>query len=173
MNQFKTLQTTPLAATARPGDCPNSEAKVPILRPRILLIEDNPDRLHLFRQWLHDTPYLPVEVTSGGQAMGMLRYGAEGVAGICLDHDLNSRPRTLSDEWVSGSDVVNIICRKIPSSVPVLVHSMNSVKAPDMVKRLQAARFSVTRVRMVILDRFIFDRWLGDVTEAWEDFASV
>lgn len=141
----------------------------PPLKPRILLIEDNIDRIALFRQWLTGTPYLPVEVTSGGQAMGMLRYGAEGVAGICLDHDLNSQPRTLSDEWVSGSDVVSLICRKVPKTVPILVHSMNTVKAPDMVNRLAGSGFSVTRIRMVILNQANFSDWLADVTVSWED----
>lgn len=138
------------------------------LRPRILLIEDNVDRIALFRQWLADTPYLPVEVTSGGQAMGMLHYGADGVAGICLDHDLNSQPRTLSDEWVSGSDVVSLICRKVPKTVPILVHSMNTVRAPDMVKRLSRSGFSVTRIRMVILNRANFNARLANVTDSWE-----
>ncbi|MDP1740961.1 cyclic-phosphate processing receiver domain-containing protein [Polaromonas sp.] len=141
----------------------------PTLQPRVLLIEDNADRIALFRQWLSGTPYIPVEVTSGGQAMGMLKYGAEGVAGICLDHDLNSQPRTLSDEWVSGSDVVNLICRKVPKTVPILVHSMNTVKAPDMVKRLSGAGFSVMRIRMVILNQANFSDWLADVSISWED----
>ena len=145
----------------------------PPLKPRILIIEDDGDRLALFRQWLSGTPYLPVEVTSGGQAMGMLHHGAEGVAGICLDHDLNSRPRTLSDEWVSGSDVVSLICRKVPKSVPILVHSMNTVQAPNMVKRLMGAGFSVTRIRMFILNRGNFHDWLCDVTDAWEDWSEV
>lgn len=144
----------------------------PRLRPRILLIEDNPDRNALFREWLQGTPYLLIEATTGGQAMGLLRHGAEGIAGICLDHDLNSRPMTAADEWVSGSNVATRICEKVPKAVPVLVHSMNTIKAPEMVKRLSGAGFSVTRRRMCILNRAMFHSWLTEVDDAWEHLCS-
>jgi hypothetical protein len=139
------------------------------LRPRLLVIEDNPSRIELFRQWTKDGPYGLIETTSGGQAMGTLKFGSEGIAGVCLDHDLNSRPKTRADEWVSGSDVVNTIVAKLPRWVPILVHSMNVTHAPLMVKRLQGAGYTTTRIRMVALDQERFQGWLDEVTEQWRE----
>lgn len=143
----------------------------PKLKPRILLIEDDPGRIDEFREWLKGTPFVLVEATSGGQAMGMLRHGSEGIAGICLDHDLNTSPRTQSDEWVSGSNVVNAIVANVPKRVPILVHSMNVTRAPQMVRRLEGAGFSVLRIRMVALHRENFSSWLRDAEETWVDWA--
>lgn len=138
------------------------------LKPRILLIEDAENRIQMFRDWIRGSPFVLVEATSGGQAMGVLQRGGEGIAGICLDHDLNSRPRTQSDEWVSGSDVVNALVANVPKWVPILVHSMNVTNAPLMVKRLQGAGFSATRIRMVALNQERFLTWLNDVIENWD-----
>ena len=112
----------------------------PRLKPRILLIEDNPERIQLFRQWIEE-PFVLIEATTGGQAMGIIQRGAEGIAGICLDHDLDSNPKTLSDAWTSGSDVVTAMCNnKVPRHVPILVHSMNTSGGHNMAKRLSGGR---------------------------------
>lgn len=137
-------------------------------QPRILLIEDNEHRIELFRDWIKGSPFILVEATSGGQAMGLVQKGSEGIAGVCLDHDLNSRPRTQSDVWVSGNDVVNAIVANLPKCVPILVHSMNVTHAPIMVKRLQGAGFAASRIRMATLDRERFLNWLNDVIENWD-----
>jgi CheY-like chemotaxis protein len=134
------------------------------LKPRIILIEDDPDRITLFRQWV-TAPFVLVEATSGGQALGLLKFGAEGIAGICLDHDLNTNPRTLMDNWTSGSDVVTMICGRIPRTVPILVHSMNTTKGHEMTRRLAGAGYSVTRVRFAVLTEERFRRWLDDVRD--------
>jgi len=139
------------------------------LKPRILIIEDDPQRIEKFQLWLQHTQFVPMVANSGGQAVGMFRYGAEAIAGICLDHDLNSNPRTDSDSWVSGSDVVQQILQKVPKHVPVLVHSMNTIQAPGMVSKLSRAGFSVTRIRMAILDQGRFRTWLADVEDNLED----
>ena len=141
----------------------------PRLKPRILLIEDDENRIELFRKWILGSPFALIEATSGGQAMGVLRYGSDGIAGICLDHDLNSRPRTQADEWVSGSDVVNAIVAKVSKRTPIRVHSMSVSRAPLMVKRLEGAGFSATRIRMVELDQPQFESWLEDVIDNWEE----
>ncbi len=139
------------------------------LKPRILIIEDDAERIEKFRTWLKPTQFLPMVANSGGQAMGMFRHGVDGVAGICLDHDLNSVPRTEADNWVSGSDVVQQILMKVPKRVPILVHSMNSIQAPGMVTKLKSGGFSVTRIRMAILDEYRFMNWLQDVTDNLDD----
>ena len=89
------------------------------LKPRLLLIEDNAERISLFRSWVVDTPYVLIEATTGGQAMGVVNRGGEGVAGICLDHDLNSSPKTEQDNTTSGSNVVNAIIKHWSWTCPV------------------------------------------------------
>lgn len=139
------------------------------LKPRLLLIEDDPDRIEKFRTWVVDTPFVLIEATTGGQAMGVVSRGAEGIAGICLDHDLNSSPKTAQDQLTSGSNVVAAIVKHIPKTVPILVHSMNVTKGEEMHRRLLGAGFSATRIRMAVLDQARFANWLVDVTESWED----
>lgn len=142
------------------------------LRPRVLLIEDNASRIDLFREWLAASPFAAdfvlLVATTGGQAMGVVQRGPSGVAGICLDHDLNSQPKTPSDERTSGSDVVNAILNKVPRWVPVLVHSMNTVMGENMHRRLRGAGFDATRIRMSALNAQLFEKWLGEVHENWD-----
>ena len=46
---------------------------------------------------------------------------------------------------------------------------MNTVQAPGMVKMLISGGFSVTRIRMAILDQDRFKTWLTDVEYTVED----
>ncbi len=63
-----------------------------MLKPRILLIEDDSGRIDVFTRWLKDTEFVLATVRSGGQALGMLSKGStESIAGILLDHDLSIR----------------------------------------------------------------------------------
>ncbi len=137
------------------------------LRPRILLIEDNSGRIELFRRWLEDSHFVLIEATTGGQAMGVVSRGAEGIAGICLDHDLNTQPKTDMDSRTSGSDIVTAICNRFPRTVPILVHSMNTTYGHEMHKRLEGAGFSATRIRMADLDALRFAAWLEEVRDNW------
>lgn len=143
--------------------------QIPTLKPRLLLIEDNQDRIDLFRAWVVGTPYVLIEATTGGQAMGVVNRGGDGVAGICLDHDLNSAPKTEQDNSTSGSNVVNAIIKHIAKTTPILVHSMNTTMDDQMHRRLKGSGFSATRIRMAILDERRFRQWLEEVTENWED----
>ena len=143
--------------------------QVPTLKPRLLLIEDDAERIALFRQWVVKTPFVLVEATSGGQAMGVVSRGGQGVAGIMLDHDLNTSPKTLQDQITSGSNVVTAIIKHMPKAVPILVHSMNASQGERMFRRLQGSGFSATRIRMAVLDERRFQHWLEDVSDCWED----
>ena len=143
------------------------------LKPRLLLIEDDPERIAQFRSWVTNTPYVLIEASSGGAAMGVVSRGAEGIAGICLDHDLNSSPKTLQDQLTSGSNVVNAIVKHIPRTVPILVHSMNVTKGEEMHRRLKGCGFTATRVRMAILTEVRFKQWLLDVADSWEDRSEI
>lgn len=139
------------------------------LSPRLLLIEDDADRIALFRQWVASTPFVLIEATTGGQAMGVVNLGGEGVAGIMLDHDLNTSPKTFQDQLTSGSNVVGAIVKRIPKHVPILVHSMNVTKGEEMFRRLNGSGFSATRIRMSALTDRRFSQWMEDVTDFWDD----
>ncbi len=141
----------------------------PLLKPRLLLIEDDPARIEKFRAWIAGTEFVLIEASSGGRAMGILRPGmAEGVAGILLDHDLEKQPVTDTDLRLSASHLINSMVRAVPRHVPVLIHSMNASQPPVMTKRLVAAGFSVTRMRMSSLTPDMFAAWLDDVRDSWE-----
>lgn len=140
------------------------------LRPRILLIEDDPERIATFRAWLTGTEFVQIEASSGGRALGILRKGmTEGIAGICLDNDLEKQPMTDIDHRMSGSGLISALTQSVPRSVPVLIQSMNAQMPPSMERSLKSAGFSVTRIRMVALTRELFHQWLEEVRDNWED----
>ena len=101
--------------------------------------------------------------------MGVVNRGGEGLAGICLDHDLSSSPKTQLDESTSGTNVVGAIINCIPRTVPILVHSMNHSMGEKMFRSLLGAGFSATRIRMSNLDAACFALWLQDVSDNWDD----
>lgn len=139
------------------------------LRPRILLIEDDAGRIAVFQGWLEGTEFVLMVVRSGGQALGMLRHGCEGVAGVLLDHDLSDAPLTSEDAHVSASDLLPLIRRVVPRWVPVLIHSHNLNKPVVMQRFLESAGFSVTRTRFASLQKEpgLFRSWLEDVRDNW------
>ena len=108
----------------------------PTLSPRILLIEDNPERIVLFRDWLVGSEFVLIEASSGGRAKGILKKGATGgIAGVMLDHDLDQQPMTDTDLLLSASNLIDSIVSSIPRSVPILIHSMNASKPPIKIGR--------------------------------------
>lgn len=140
------------------------------LSPRILLIEDNAERIALIREWLIGTEFVLIEASSGGRAKGILRKGGTaGIAGVMLDHDLEQQPMTPTDLLMSASHLMDSIVFSIPKTAPILIHSMNASKPPHMEKRLKSEGFSVTRIRMAILNRENFHQWLQEVRDNWED----
>lgn len=157
-----------IKATTSYLDSPNHPPSPVALAPRLLLIEDDMSRIEKFRNWTSGLPMVLIEATSGGQAVGVTRFGGEGIAGICLDHDLNSAPRTQLDLTTSGSNVVDGLVRNFARAIPVLVHSMNETRAVQMTQRLRGAGFRVTRIRMAELDAIGFANWLQDVDDYWQ-----
>lgn len=140
-----------------------------VLRPRILLVEDSPRRIEIFRQWLVGTDFVLIEAGSAGRAMGILRKGmTDGIAGLCLDHDLDQQPVTESDLSMSASNLLSAISLSIPRSAPVLIHSMNVKKPVMMERQLNSAGFSVTRTRFDALTKEFFGEWLAEVRDNWE-----
>ena len=142
----------------------------PALRPRLLLVEDDAGRTRRFTEWLEGSEFVLIAARSGGQAMGVLRQGAHGLAGLMLDHDLSDSPLTSTDASLSTSDLLPLIQRVVPRFVPVLIHSHNVSKPVVMQRALEQAGFSVTRTRYMLLDAepSRFTVWLQDVRDAWE-----
>lgn len=140
------------------------------LRPRLLLIEDDIGRVECFQRWLAGTEFVLIHVQSGGKAMGVLSRGCEAIAGVMLDHDLSDAPLTENDLSMSTSSVMPILCRVLPKTAPVLIHSHNASKPPGMQRALEAAGLTVTRSRFQLLqsDPARFQQWLMDVRDNWE-----
>jgi len=140
------------------------------LKPRILLVEDDRGRIDIITRWLRSTEFVLVTARSGGQALGTLSRGAEGIAGLMLDHDLSDSPLTSTDATLSASDLMPLIQRNVPRHVPVLIHSHNASKPVVMQRALVATGFSVTRIRFATLagDASLFCKWLDDVRDNWD-----
>jgi hypothetical protein len=140
-----------------------------LLRPRILLVEDDAERIATYRAWVSESVFVLIEASSGGRAKGILRPGmTRGIAGICLDHDLEKQPVTQTDLCLSASDLIGSIVASVARNVPVLIHSMNAQKPPAMQRALESARFAVTRIRYTALSRNGFHEWLDNVRAEWE-----
>jgi hypothetical protein len=73
------------------------------------------------------------------------------------------------DEFLAGSDVVKSITTQVSTDIPVLVHSMNPVDAPKMVRELEKKGFSVTRIPTNSMTEDNLGEWLEEVRESWED----
>jgi hypothetical protein len=135
---------------------------------RILLIEDDNERVDTIRSWL-PVDILLVHAGSAGRALGIVQRDRNAYAGIMLDHDLRQQMVTEHDFLLSGSDVVRKIATLIPPDIPVLVHSMNPGDAPYMVKILSKSGFSVSRIPMSDLTEAKFAAWLDEVRDCWAD----
>ncbi len=144
-----------------------------MLKPRILLIEDQAHRITTFTEWLAGTEFQLIVCRSGGQAKGVLtKGGIEEIAGILLDHDLTDSTITEQDRSLSSTDILPLIATHVRKLTPVLIHSHNPGKAPKMHRFLDAAGMDVTRMRFDSLTRGIFDEWIQDVRGNW-DFEAV
>lgn len=134
---------------------------------RLLVVEDNDERIALFRQWIPDE-FRVTYVKSAGRALKVLEMDAGRVyAGILLDHDLDQSVAAESELLLSGRQVVNQLVRVIDVDVPVLIHSVNLLGARAMEQRLLEENFDVTRIPFYHLDRQRLGRWLEQVREEW------
>jgi CheY-like chemotaxis protein len=135
---------------------------------RILLVEDDDGRARKITGWL-PADYRVVRPRSAGQAIGVIQRDRDTYAGIILDHDLQGNIATDMDEFLAGSDVVKSIISQVSPDIPVLVHSMNPVDAPKMVRELEKKGFSVTRIPMNSMTEENLGEWLEEVRESWEE----
>ena len=138
---------------------------------RLLLIEDDNDRVELFKSWLPDEFRL-VHAGSAGRALGVLQRDRNAFAGLLLDHDLQEQVVTQHDRLLSGSDVVSKIIELVRPETPILVHSMNPSDGPRMQKRLERAGFTVNRLPMAAMTEEYFKNWLEEVREYWDQIVA-
>lgn len=135
---------------------------------RLLIIEDNVERINLFRAWCPPEIRI-VTATTAGRAIGILRRDRGRVyGGILLDHDLQEQATLPSDRSLSTSDVLNVLIKNTSIDVPIFIHSMNPHQAPAMVTTLESAGFFVTRIPMESLSQDNFHSWLEEVQDWWE-----
>lgn len=139
---------------------------------RLLIVEDDPDREQILRSWLPADVRVVVAV-SAGRALGILRRDQGRVfAGVVLDHDLQERPGSDVDRFLSGRDIVGAMIQFISKDVPILVHSVNVRGSAAMVNRLREAGFDVTKIPMDVLTEETFRSWLQSVRDLWEETSS-
>ena len=134
------------------------------------LIEDDAGRIDYFTRWTAGTEFVLAIARSGGQALGMLSKGFDGVAGVMLDHDLSDAPLTSVDAQLSASTLIPLLQRRLPRHVPVLIHSHNLNKPVAMQRALEASGHSVTRLRFAALmqDPVRFSQWMEVVRDNWD-----
>lgn len=129
---------------------------------RLLMVEDDPERVEIIRAWLPQACRLVV-AAGAGRARGVLRRDRGLVyADIMLDLDLSSQAVHETEHCVSGREVALDIQRHIDRSVPMMVHSMSS-RAGSVVEQLEQAHFAGTRIPMAQLTREQFDERLAAV----------
>ena len=135
---------------------------------RLLIIDDSQRRIEMLREWLPGDVH-PVSVTSAGRALRMLDLDPGKVyAGILLDHDLGQQVVNDAEHGLTGRDVARRIALRVAPEIPVLVHSMNWLGSSAMQQALEAAGFSVTRIRFEELTRERLLDWLEDVRSEWQ-----
>lgn len=134
---------------------------------RLLVVEDNAERLALFERWMPDD----VRVTwapSAGRAMKIIELDAGGVyAGMLLDHDLVDQNASDAELGLTGRHVVDRIVRHIDPDAAMLVHSINPAGARMMVEKLESAGFWTTRVPFPQLGEARLCRWIDDIRSYW------
>ncbi|MCP4810080.1 MAG: hypothetical protein GY884_32485, partial [Proteobacteria bacterium] len=140
-----------------------------VRRPRILLVEDSVARVEWFQAWLD--PRLQLLWTpDAGRAIGTVRRDrGNGWAGLMLDHDLTEQ-RCTDRLSGSGTNVVDAILRWVPRHLPVLVHSSNITKGPEMASRLASTGFDVTRCSFPALTERAYRAWQDEVLEIWDAY---
>ena len=133
---------------------------------RILIIEGNTQREELLRSWIPPDARAVI-ARSAGRAIGILERDRGRVySGIVLDHDLQEKPATEADRYLSGQDLVDRIISNVSRDVPILVHSVNASQGWVMAVRLQKQGFEVTHIPMSLMTARAFEEWVQEGREA-------
>lgn len=134
---------------------------------RLLVVEDNVERLALFERWMP----ADVRVTwarSAGRAMRIIELDPGRVyAGMLLDHDLVDQNASPAELGLTGRHVVDRIIRHVDPDAAMLVHSINPAGARLMVQRLEAAGFWTTRTPFPTLSKAKLHAWIDEIRNYW------
>jgi hypothetical protein len=134
---------------------------------RLLVVEDNAQRLALFKRWMP----ADVRVTwarSAGRAMRIIELDPGRVyAGMLLDHDLVDQNASPAELGLTGRHVVDRIVRHVDSDSAMLVHSINPAGARLMVQSLEAAGFWTTRTPFPSLNETKLHAWIDEIRSYW------
>jgi CheY-like chemotaxis protein len=133
---------------------------------KILIVEDNDQRVRLFAAMLDLAKVHLVHAASGGQALGILQRDRNVYDGVMMDHDLAESTRTESDLGLSGRNVVRaVIHSQAIRKPPVLIHSMNPVGAASMEAELERAWFPVDCTPYAELTKERLVAWVAGLTD--------
>lgn len=135
---------------------------------RLLLIEDDESRIARVTSWLPPDFRLVIARSAGRAIATLKRDDPTTYAGIMLDHDLQLQTAAAAEVALSGTDLVEVIVRRVDHDVPVLVHSMNPARAPAMVDRLKRAGFMTSYIPFAKLTAEAFESWIEEVRDLWE-----
>lgn len=135
---------------------------------RILIIEDNEERIDLFKQWM-PLDIAAIYVRSAGRAVRVIELDQGSIySGICLDHDLDEQTIVNLEKELSGMEVARYIARNISRNAPILVHSMNFGGGTSMTRALEAQGFTVSRIPFDRMTEKKLLDWIADVRAEWE-----
>jgi CheY-like chemotaxis protein len=133
---------------------------------RILIVEDNDQRVQRLSAMLDPARIHLVHAASGGQALGILQRDRNAYDGIMLDHDLTESTRTESDLGISGRNVVQTLVASQGLRKPsVLIHSMNPAGAASMEAALDRAGFPVDCIPYSELTRERLIAWVAGLAD--------
>lgn len=117
---------------------------------RILVLEDNPERIKRFRDELRFTKaYVAVNARHAIGLLGDFRFDV-----VFLDHDLGGEENVESDSKNTGAEV----CRWVSmhpgncADTRFIIHSLNPVGAMEMERLLRDAGLKVVRIPFLTLD---------------------
>lgn len=123
-------------------------------RRKILILEDDVNRMSFFRVYLRDHEVHHAPTSSA--CVRLLQAMTVAYDYIFLDHDLDLSGQNCGDgrEVVRFITNVKAICSALRyAQTKVIIHSLNSTFSPDMVRELEIAGFRVCRRAYAWFDR--------------------
>ena len=143
--------------------------KIPRPALRILIVEDDVVRAAMLKELMPGDARV-VHVSSAGAAIGtILRDPGRVYAGVLLDHDLQQQTKAAGDRDRTGRDVARAIATHFDDEIPILIHSMNAERSPELMRILDGAGFSVTRIPMAKLSPETIAPWLAEVQDCFDE----
>lgn len=129
---------------------------------KLLLIDDDHERVRLFKVWTPPDIRLSV-VMDAGQGLGEInKMGEEDYAGVMLDHDIHKTPIPGMPVTVNGMKIATRLAERRLLGVAVLVHSTNPGGGLAMAQVLRGADYDVTQIRFGDLDKQRYQEWVNN-----------